>query len=231
MLKERTKLVLDAAVRDYITVGKPVTSESLFGKYDFGIKPAMIRWELCALGEDDYFYQNHPSGGRIPTDKAYRFFINELLDSGEEARTSNRFEDLIENFFEGERTRLIEKMAGYLKTLSVGYEPETDWFMKSGFRNMLENLALTDRDEILEVVDDFENLSARLTKTVGKWHEEDEWPQVFLGKSPITKSPHLAVMVDCFRPANQELFVMVIGPKRMDYEKSLNVLRSLEREF
>ncbi|MFH0712352.1 MAG: hypothetical protein V2A55_00615 [Candidatus Jorgensenbacteria bacterium] len=231
MLRERTKLVLDAAIKDYILTGKPVTSESLFEKYDFGIKPAMIRWELSALCNGGYFYQNHPSGGRIPTDKSYRFFVRELMENEDEAKASSRFENLIENFFGGERTRLIEKMAGYLNALSVGYEPETDWFMKSGFKNMLENLALTDRDEILEVVDDFENLPERLMKTASRWHNEDEWPQVFLGRNPITKSRHLAVMVDRFRSANQELFVMVIGPKRMDYEKSLGVLRSLEREF
>ena len=222
---------MDTAIRDYILTGRPATSESLFEKYDFGIKPAMIRAELCALGEDGYFYQNHPSGGRIPTDKAYRLFIRELLEREESGRTFGRFENLIESFFEGERARLIENMAGYLKALSVGYEPETDWFMKSGFKNMLECLALTDRDEILEVVDDFENLSSRLMKTAEKWRGEEEWPQVFLGRNRITRSPHLAVMVDRLRPANQDFFVMVIGPKRMDYEKSLGVLRSLEREF
>ena len=78
MLKERTLDILEASVRDFIETGNPVTSERLYRKYDFGIKPAMIRWELHDLAKQNYLCQNHPSGGRIPSDKAYKFFVEEI---------------------------------------------------------------------------------------------------------------------------------------------------------
>lgn len=51
-MRERTKEILEAGVRQFIKTGLPITSERLFEEYDFGIKPAMIRCELNALDEE-----------------------------------------------------------------------------------------------------------------------------------------------------------------------------------
>ncbi len=230
MLQARTKSILEASIRDFIETGKPVTSESLFDRYDFGIRPAMIRRELNFLGEAGFLSQNHPSAGRVPTDKAYRFFIRELLSrNGLIKKGNNRFADLIEEFLTGERVRFIKEMASYLKILSAGFEPETEWFVRSGFREMLEGLDFRSRDELLEVVNDLEVLPERLMRSVITWKEESNWPRVFVGKSPITKSPHLTVLVERLNPNKQELYLVAIGPKRMDYEKSLGLFKHLEK--
>src|SRR3989344_3156110 len=81
MLTERARSILEASVREFIETGYPVTSHTLYRNYDFGIKPAMIRWELHHLTDDDFFTQPHSSGGRIPSDKALRFFVEYALGS------------------------------------------------------------------------------------------------------------------------------------------------------
>ena len=51
-MNERTQSILYTSVHDFIREGRPITSEYLFEEYDFGIKPAMIRWELSYLNEN-----------------------------------------------------------------------------------------------------------------------------------------------------------------------------------
>jgi len=220
-------------VREFIKTGQPITSKRLYQKYDFGIRPAMIRWELNDLSEAGYFYQNHPSGGRFPTDKAYRFFVRGLLrDSEEEIQVNShidRFVDLMEEFLEGERDRLIQELSDYLGVLSIGYEPVAKRMSSSGFKDLFSNLELDERADFVEVVKDFEFLPSRLAKNVSRWQEDDAWPQVFIGKSPITKSHHLSVVAQRLVTNNEEIFIIAIGPKRMDYEKSLGLLKYLEK--
>lgn len=235
-MEPRAKTILESSVRDFIEAGRPITSECLYEKHDFGIKPAMIRRELGDLCEAGYFYQRHPSGGRFPTDKAYRFFVKELLDSdGEETRSGwsesglGKFADLVEGFLEGERDRLIHELADYLGVLSVGYEPVAEWIARSGFKDLCETLELESRDDFVEVVNDFETLPDRLIKSSLRWRHDDVWPQVFVGRSPITKSRHLSVITHRLDINDKDVFIITIGPKRMDYEKSLDLLKSLEK--
>ena len=220
-------------MREFIKTGQPITSKRLYQKYDFGIRPAMIRWELNDLSEAGYFYQNHPSGGRFPTDKAYRFFVRNLLrDSEEEIRVNShidRFVDLMEEFLEGERDRLIQELSGYLGVLGVGYEPVAERMSSSGFKDLFSNLELDERSDFVEVAKDFEFLPNRLALNINRWQEDDAWPQVFIGKSPITKSHHLSVVAQRLVVNNEEIFIIAIGPKRMDYEKSLGLLKYLEK--
>ena len=59
-MTERAQAILEAAVRDFVKTGQPVTSERLYETNDFGIKPAMIRWELSDLADADYFSKSIP---------------------------------------------------------------------------------------------------------------------------------------------------------------------------
>lgn len=235
-MEPRAKAILESSVRDFIEEGRPITSECLYEKHDFGIKPAMIRWELNDLCGAGYFYQNHPSGGRFPTDKAYRFFVKELLhnDEGEtrggrNESNLNKFAGLVEGFLEGKRDRLIHELADYLGVLSVGYEPVAEWIARSGFKDLCETLELKSRDDFVEVVSDFEALPDRLVESVRQWKKDTVWPQVFVGQSPITKSRYLSVIAHRLDIDDNDVFIIAIGPKRMDYEKSLDLLKSLER--
>ena len=232
-MRARTESILESGVREFIKTGQPITSGDLYRKYRFGIKPAMIRWELNDLSEAGYFYQIHPSGGRFPTDKAYRFLVRHLLHDNEEDVWINahisQFIGLMEEFLEGEREHLIQELSGYLGVLSVGYEPAAEWMSSSGFKDLFSSLELDDRADFVEIVKDFEFLQDRLAKNVNQWQKDEVWPRVFVGKNPITKSHHLSVVAQRLTMSDDDVFIIAIGPKRMDYEKSLGVLKYLEK--
>jgi heat-inducible transcriptional repressor len=79
-LSERTKEVFKFIVGDYITSGEPVGSRRVAKQSGMGLSPATIRNEMADLGERGLLYQPHTSAGRVPTERGFRFFIDDLLD-------------------------------------------------------------------------------------------------------------------------------------------------------
>lgn len=78
-LDERKRLVLFAVVEDYIETCTPVGSRSLSKKYALGVSPATIRNEMADLEEMGLLEQPHTSAGRVPSDRGYRFYVDELM--------------------------------------------------------------------------------------------------------------------------------------------------------
>src|SRR3989338_8359794 len=64
---------------------KPVGSALVAKKGGFELSPASLRSEMCELEQAGYLSQLHTSGGRVPTDKAYRFYVNNLNTEKEDA--------------------------------------------------------------------------------------------------------------------------------------------------
>ena len=91
-LSKRERHVLDALVKAYVTIGDPIGSRTLFEREDLGISPATIRHALGRLEERGYVRQPHTSAGRIPTDKAYRAYVEGAMVAGSLAPTEDDVE-------------------------------------------------------------------------------------------------------------------------------------------
>ena len=78
-LDERKIQVLHAIIQSYITNAEPVGSRTLSKNFDLGVSSATIRNEMSDLEELGYLVQPHTSSGRIPSDKAYRLYVNTIL--------------------------------------------------------------------------------------------------------------------------------------------------------
>jgi heat-inducible transcriptional repressor len=79
-LNARSRKILYAAVTEFIATGEPVGSRTLSRKYEIDLSPASIRNVLADLEEAGYFHQPHASAGRVPTDRAFRVFIDALVE-------------------------------------------------------------------------------------------------------------------------------------------------------
>ncbi len=88
-LDERKKKILEAILRTYIETGEPVGSRTVSKYTDLNLSSATIRNEMADLEEMGYILQPHASAGRIPSDLAYRMYVNELLENREENSKSN----------------------------------------------------------------------------------------------------------------------------------------------
>lgn len=79
MLSERQKLVLKAIVEEYVKSNEPVGSRTLSKRSELAFSPATIRNDMADLGDMSYLEKAHVSSGRIPSEKGYRFYVEEIL--------------------------------------------------------------------------------------------------------------------------------------------------------
>src|SRR5512136_1494548 len=75
----RKRAILKAIIEDYIFTGEPVGSRTLSKHYGLGFSPATIRNDIADLEELGYLTHPHTSAGRIPSEKGYRLYVDQLM--------------------------------------------------------------------------------------------------------------------------------------------------------
>ena len=80
-LDERKLRILSAIIDDYVETAVPVGSRTITRRHDIGVSPATIRNEMSDLTELGYLDQPHVSAGRVPSGKAYRLYVDRLMDA------------------------------------------------------------------------------------------------------------------------------------------------------
>lgn len=117
-MTERKLKILHAIINDYVKSAEPVGSRALSRKFELGISPATIRNEMSDLEEMGYLTHPHTSAGRVPSDKAYRLYVNQMMERQEltldEKREISR--ELQANIREFDRT--IEHAARILSKIT-----------------------------------------------------------------------------------------------------------------
>ena len=78
-LTDRERQILEAVIRSYVETAEPAGSRTLSRRFGLGVSPATIRNTMSDLEEKGFLFHPHTSAGRIPTDKAYRVYVDELL--------------------------------------------------------------------------------------------------------------------------------------------------------
>lgn len=96
MLSERQKLVLKAIVEEYVNTNEPVGSRTLSKSSWFNASPATLRNDMADLEDLGYLTKTHTSSGRIPSEKGYRFYVEEMMKK--ERETSLEF-PMIDDIF------------------------------------------------------------------------------------------------------------------------------------
>ncbi|MDP9727368.1 heat-inducible transcriptional repressor HrcA [Alicyclobacillus tolerans] len=111
MLSHRQRLILHAIVDDYVRSAEPVGSRTLSKHHDIQFSAATIRNEMADLEELGYLDQPHTSAGRVPSQKGYRFYVDNLMD---EPSVDRKTVATLRSLFEqklSEMERLIQQTA------------------------------------------------------------------------------------------------------------------------
>jgi transcriptional regulator of heat shock response len=224
-MTDRTREILEAAVDYHIKTGEPITSANLYAEYDFGIKPAMIRWELNQLTEDGFLYQNHPSGGRFPTNAAYKFFAElSLVRAGTQVRSLNQYRSAVRA---GEMQNLLNMVSEELKVMALGYDETRKHSYRTPFHNFLENLEANQAEEVVSAIEECERLADELSSK--NFFGTNEDLRIFIGRSPVLRSDNLSMIASRVETDRGEWSLFLIGPKRMDYDKPIRIFKQLKK--
>jgi len=229
-ITERQEKILNTIVQEYIISAQPVSSQLLEKRHNFGICPATIRIEMQRLTDGDFIFQPHTSAGRVPTDKGYRFFVDNLLEKG-----ISEFEDVfeIEDIFQGAKkdifklaSRLTKFLAEESSNFTILNLLERDFFWKEGWEEILREPEFEEKDLIpnfTELLESFEENIENLKINSGI--------KIYIGKeNPFSKTKDFSIISSkCYLPDDETAVLALLGPKRMDYDRNISLINYLVR--
>jgi len=221
-LTGRQGKILNCIAEEYINSKTPVSSKVLAKKYGFGIEPSTMRLEFQKLTDMGYLAQPHTSAGRVPTDKGYRFYVNNL-----HSNTFNRGFGSIGKEMEnslGFFQAMTRRIAELTSNLAITYFPEEDVIFKEGWDEIFKEPEFEDSTFIAKFMETVQNFE----KHIGELEDFGD-PQVFIGKeNKIVLAPEFSTIVSKIHlPKKKEGVVVILGPKRMAYDKNVGIMNSL----
>lgn len=151
-LSERQEKILNAVIRNYLETGEPVGSRTISKYTDLNLSSATIRNEMSDLEDMGYIIQPHTSAGRIPTDKGYRFYVDNMLKDKlseldkREKEVTEREDLLIEKVDKVET--LLQNMAKVL-AVNTNYATMVSAPKSQGNKIKFVQLSLLDEKQLL----------------------------------------------------------------------------------
>ncbi len=231
----RQKQLLYAIVEQYAEVASPVGS-SLLSKV-FGVSSATIRAEMAELERDGYIAQPHTSAGRVPTDKGYRYYVNNLNDehaalgSGVE-RIEGRGERALTARVQdgGLPDRTIRNAVDTLVELThnLGIATIGPQLYMSGLSNLFGQPEFIQAGQVQQVAHLLDNLEPWLREAA-----PNEPLSVYIGReNPIGRSAGCSLIVSRFRsPYSDRSYIGVLGPTRQNYRDVMMLVRHAGEEL
>ena len=106
-MNERKKMILFSIINSYINLGEPIGSKSLLNEYSLDISSATIRNEMSTLEKMGLLEKAHTSGGRYPSDKGYRLYVNNLLENSLNEKEDENLEKILDKRY-GNVSKIVE---------------------------------------------------------------------------------------------------------------------------
>lgn len=147
-LDERKKKILHAVIRNYLETGEPVGSRTISKYTDLNLSSATIRNEMSDLEELGYIVQPHTSAGRIPTDRAYRMYVDNMMQ--EKDKEIDELKGLLLQT-EDKMDKVLKNVAKVLAT-NTNYATVVSAPQIRGNRLKFLQLSRVDENQILAVI-------------------------------------------------------------------------------
>lgn len=166
MLEERRLAVLQAIVEDYVATHEPVGSKGLVDRHQLGVSPATIRNDMAALEDEGYITAPHTSAGRVPTDRGYRLFVDQIsskvkpLSSAERKGIDRFLSDAVD--LDDVMSRTVRLLAQLTKQVAVVQYPS---LARSHVRR-IEFIQITDHRLMMVLVVDSGRVEQRMIDCV-----------------------------------------------------------------
>jgi heat-inducible transcriptional repressor len=222
-MTDRQAKILQAIVEQYAEVASPVGSSLLARAFD--VSSATVRSEMAELERLGYIYQPHTSAGRVPTDKGYRFYVNQLTEDSVTRLAKPSVERALTARVAGgglpERT--IRNTVDTLVELThnLGLATIGDQVYMSGLSNLFGQPEFMHPGQVQEV--------ARLLDNLEPWLHEaapNKPLSVYIGReNPIGRGAGCSLIISRFRsPFSDRSYIGVLGPTRQSYRDVMGLV-------
>ncbi len=225
-MNERTELILHTIIKEHIKTGAPVGSGVLVDKYNLDVSPATVRNEMAALEEEGYIAQPYTSAGRIPTEKAYVLYLDNL----KEKKLSQSNQELLKKGLKEKNEAGFKKTAKALAKISnnaVFWAFHKHNLYYTGISNLFSQPEFADSNliyNISEVIDRVDEIIDEIYNDI----ENDV--QVLMGSQNPFGNFCSTVIAKYEKGENIGMFG-VIAPLRMDYEKNVAAVKFIKEKI
>jgi heat-inducible transcriptional repressor len=227
-MQTRQRTILELLVKEYIRTAEPVGSQVLVRKCKLNFSPATMRNEMVELEETGYLFQPHTSAGRVPTDKGYRFYVNQVMPEipkrARNDKAENRLKKMADDFQNSDSHKFIKEISKVMSEFSRGVGLcgflDDDEFYSSGLSNLLKAPEFEDNSGIASALGIFDYLDQEIKKIFEDMEKDIE---VFIGKENRGKqfNNFSLVISKCRTKEKEKGIIGILGPKRMDYAKNI----------
>ena len=201
---------MDFIVRDYVRTACPVSSLRISERKSMDLSPASIRNIMLELDEDGLLHQPHTSAGRAPTEKGYKYFVDNLMEErnvpeSAKADFNKIFSEFFgENMFDELASLLAQRLGLFSGIVANGR------IFKRGFAEVLREPEFKEHDFLVEFAEFTDNIEDNIGNFEG----------INIGNFSVVSSK--------FGPNH---IVFSVGPARMDYEKALSFIKYLTKSI
>lgn len=227
-MTDRQAKILATIIEQYAEVAAPVGSILL--ARIFNISSATVRNEMVELERLGYIKQPHTSAGRIPTDKGYRFYVNNIREDepapSAETRNSRAIATRVSH--SGEPALAIKSAVDSLVQLThnLGLATIGNQLYVAGYSNLFGQPEFLDPIHSREV--------ARLLDNLEPWLHEaapNEALNVYIGKeNPIGRSAGVSLIISRYRsPYSDHSYIGILGPTRQSYRSVMGLVEQTGR--
>lgn len=193
----------------------------------FGVSSATIRAEMAELERTGYIMQPHTSAGRVPTDKGYRFYVNNLTaDQTGETKSERRAERALTTRVAsaGMPERTIRNAVDTLVELTHNLSLATigNQLYMSGLSNLFGQPEFINGGQVQQVASLLDNLEPWLREAA-----PNEPLNVYIGReNPIGRAAGCSLIVSKFHsPYSDRSYIGVLGPTRLSYKEVMLLVR------
>lgn len=224
-LSPRKELILSTIIKEHIKTGTPVGSSILVEKYKLDISPATVRNEMAELEEEGMIMQPHTSAGRVPTEKAYKYYLK-YLNVGYGAKQIKKVNEIsskeITKILTSNTEENFRETAKYMAQVSgnaIFWAFHRHNVYYTGLSQLFQQPEFGQLDliyDISEVIDSIDEIVNRI------FDEIDLGVHTFIGKeNPF--GDFCSTIIVKYKEDDKKGLFGILGPMRMEYEKNLNL--------
>lgn len=215
-MNENLKNILLSLIKEHIETAEPVGSSILVKKYSLNISSATVRQRLSELEALDFIHQPHTSAGRVPSEKAYKFYVQEGIKK--QRNPSNKREYLPE-----EEQKKIAKDLAHNSNLAIFWAFNKKNLYYTGISNLLRQPEFSQINrvyDISQVIDDIDEII------------DESFNKIPFGEHILIGSNNpfgafCSTVVHKYKTSKGESMYGIIGPMRLNYEHIIKLSRAV----
>jgi len=222
-MDKRKEKILKIVVGDFIKNRKPISSSYIKNNYNLDIGAATIRNEMAELMDDGYLVQPHISGGRIPTQKGYQYFIDKLCEFGIPKSLERKLQKIVkESLKKRNYFSLLEFISEVTSNLAILKLRQSCFF-----EGLDELFSLSDFKEKREIILAMKFIEDLLTSDY-LFEDYENSIQVYIGENVPELGERCKNFSLVCSPWIEDGFLGIFGPIRMDYSKNISLLEKIK---